>query len=182
MKAESRKNIYLLGMMGAGKSTIGPLLAASLGRSFVDLDALIEAHSGQTIAQLFAEMGEAGFRKLESRLLRKIADQEKLVVALGGGTVLRRQNRRLIQASGINLYLEASLPTLVERNRGHGRRPLLPKACDKHEYRERLQQLLSERQPLYQRLSHITVPADLLSPEELVDVILEKLNDIGEPS
>lgn len=174
----SRKNIYLLGMMGAGKSTIGPPLAESLGRSFVDLDVRIEEHSGQAIPQLFATVGEAGFRKLESRLLERVATQNALVVALGGGTVLRAKNRRLIATTGLSVYLEASLPTLLERNRQQRGRPLLPHDREAREYRRRLQQFLAERTPLYRGLSDITVATDLAAPDELVESILGKLGGV----
>ena len=171
----NRSNIYLLGMMGVGKSTVGSLLAERLARPFIDLDMLIGENSGRTIAQLFAELGEEGFRQLESQALQTVAVQESLVVALGGGSVLYAENRRLLHGTGINIYLEASLPTLVERNRGQVKRPLLLKGQAEPGLRQRLRRLLSERRPLYESLCDITVNADLSSPGEVVCDIVERL-------
>jgi shikimate kinase len=171
----NRSNIYLLGMMGVGKSTVGRLLAKRLGRSFLDLDTLIEEKSGRTIVQLFAELGEGGFRQLEKRVLRKVASQKKMVVALGGGSLLYAENRRLLHTTGINIYLEASQATLVERNRGQVKRPLLLKGQAEPGLRQRLRRLLSERRPLYESLCDITVNADRSSPGEMVCDIVERL-------
>jgi shikimate kinase len=170
-----RSNVYLLGMMAVGKSTVGPLLAENLGRTFVDLDVLIEQHSGQTIAQLFTASGESGFRRLESQVLREVTAQQNRVVALGGGSVLNSENRRLLRATGINIYLKASLPTLVARLQGKAQRPLL--SADQAESRidQKLRRLLAERKPLYESLCDITVNADRSSPGEVVRNIMERL-------
>jgi shikimate kinase len=108
-------NIYLMGCMGAGKSTAGRLLARVLGRDFLDLDEQIVARAGRSISQIFEDEGEDGFRQREHDALRQVAQRENIVVALGGGAVLRDDNWELIQQSGISIYLKVRPELLVQR-------------------------------------------------------------------
>lgn len=141
-------NLYLVGMMGAGKSTLGRALARALARPFVDTDEQIERETGRTIEEIFRERGEAGFRDLETACLVDISRGRGLVIALGGGAVLRAENRRLIRATGRSIYLRARPETIVARLPEHPARPILLGA----ELEERLallRRLLALREPYY---------------------------------
>jgi shikimate kinase len=138
-------NIYLVGMMGAGKSTVGRPLAAALGYGFLDADAALEHVAGQTIPSLFAEAGEEGFRELETAVLGQIAGFHSQVVATGGGVVSRPVNWGHLQ-QGVVVWLDAPAELLLERlRRDPTPRPLL-QAPDPA---ARLAELLAQRQPLY---------------------------------
>lgn len=139
-------NIYLTGFMGAGKTTVGRALARRLRRPFIDLDAEVERASGRTVPRLFAR-GEAFFRRLESKALRRAASREKAVVALGGGTLLRRSNRLLVRRTGVLVSLACRETVLWARlSRDRGERPLLGPAPGR---RARLRRLLADRKGLY---------------------------------
>jgi shikimate kinase len=116
-------NIYLMGCMGAGKSTAGRLLARVLGRDFLDLDEQIVARAGRSISQIFEDEGERGFRQREHDALRQVAQRENIVVALGGGAVLRDDNWELVQQSGITIYLKVRPELLVTAHRGRAGAP-----------------------------------------------------------
>jgi shikimate kinase len=110
--------------MGSGKSTVGPHLAAGLGRAFIDLDQLIVETDGRTIPEIFEQEGEAAFRKVETECLRQAATGPAAVIALGGGGYLEAANRRLMRDTGITVWLQASLETVRIRALGDGNRPL----------------------------------------------------------
>ena len=166
--------IFLVGFMGAGKSTIGPLLARRLSWNFVDADAYLERSIGKSIADIFLEHGEPYFRQLESAILAELAEHDQLVLALGGGIVESEENRRLMSSSANTcmIFLDAPLEVLVRRcddSSGSGFRPLLiERECLASRYRARL--------PLY-RQAHITVPTDGLTPEAVADLIFDRLQD-----
>ena len=134
--------MYLTGFMGTGKSAVGRALARRLRRPFVDLDAAIERLSGKSVAALFEEKGEKEFRRLERSALRKTAKRRRLVVALGGGALLDRRNRALVEKTGILVKLTCSRRELVRRLRASRRsRPLLAGGALDH----RVRRLLRER-------------------------------------
>jgi len=164
------RSIFLLGFMGSGKSTVGPLLARVLGRPFVDLDLLIEERVGKTIGTIFLEEGEAGFRKYESDALRKVASRE-CVVATGGGVVTREENWDILK-KGFTVALMASLEELERRLAGSQGRPLLKGDRD-------WRGLFQEREPLYKRAS-LVVDTTGLTPLEVVEAILRGLEE-GKP-
>jgi shikimate kinase len=138
-------NLYLVGMMGAGKSAVGRPLAQALGYRFVDADTAIEQVAGQSIPSLFADAGEAGFRSLETAVLGQIASWHSLVVATGGGVVTRPENWGHMR-QGVVIWLDAPAAVLLGRlNADPTPRPLL----DSDDPAARLQALLQERLPLY---------------------------------
>jgi shikimate kinase len=169
-------NLYLVGMMGAGKSTLGRALAQALERPFVDTDEQIERETGRTIEELFRERGEAGFRDLETACLLEVSRGRGLVVALGGGAVLREENRMMIRTTGRSIYLRARPETIVARLPEHPARPILLGA----ELEERLvilKRLLALREPYYLQ-SNLVV--DNEGPlEETLGTILRELRRRG---
>jgi len=156
--------------MGSGKTTIGALLAAHLGRPFVDLDDRIEAAAGRSIAQVFAEHGEAAFRDLEAQALAELLARagEPLVIALGGGAFAQERNRQAIAAAqALTIFLDSPLETLRERCAGLLHRPLARDPL-------RFAQLYLERQPIYSRAAW-TIGTGSGTPEDAVSAIAERL-------
>lgn len=153
--------------MGSGKSTLGPMIAARLGWSFLDVDEVIEAEAGVTIAEIFARHGEPYFRERELATIERLAAQDKLVLALGGGAIESEATRTLLLTTPgtLLLHLEVELATTLTRCRGtEGIRPILADQAN-------LEARYQRRLPLY-RLSHISIPVDALVPEEAVEEIL----------
>jgi len=153
-------NLFLVGPMGAGKSTIGRRLADHFGLAFVDLDQEIEARTGASVALIFELEGESGFREREGTVLAELAAGEERVVATGGGTVLSEPNRRLLRARGFVVYLRASIAQQLARLARDRKRPLL-QGPDK---RQRLEALAREREPLYTEVADIEVNGADMSP------------------
>lgn len=148
-------NLFFVGPMGAGKTTIGRRVAAQLGLPFFDLDHEIEAHTGATIPLIFELEGEAGFRQRERSVLAECAAREGVVLATGGGAVLDADNRRQLRERGFVVYLEATLEDQLVRLARDRKRPLLA-APDR---RERLRSLAAIRNPLYREVADLVVPA-----------------------
>jgi shikimate kinase len=150
---DGARPIFLIGMMGVGKTTIGRQLAVALGREFVDLDHAIEARCGVRIATIFDIEGEAGFRRRETAALDEYTRRPGLVLATGGGAVLAEDNRRMLGERGCGVYLRAGADELyrrVARDRG---RPLL--RID--DPRQRIVDLLAQREPLYESVAEVTL-------------------------
>jgi shikimate kinase len=161
------RRIVLTGFMGSGKTTVGPLVAARLGWNFVDVDDVIEAEAGTTIAEIFASHGEAAFREREHATIARMAAADELVLALGGGAIERPETRDLLlTAPGtLLIHLEVELATTIARCRGteHTRPILADQANLSRRYHRRL--------PLY-RTAHVSIPVDALTPEQVVNAIL----------
>ena len=119
------RNIYFVGLMGAGKTTIGKLLAKHLGRNFYDTDFEVEKRTGVKIPVIFELEGEVGFRKRESAVIQDLTQLSNIVMATGGGAVIAQENRQLLQESGIVIYLRGSVNDLWHRMRNDKHRPLL---------------------------------------------------------
>ena len=164
-------NVFLVGMMGAGKTTVGKALARRLGRTFVDCDKEIVDRTGVPIATIFEIEGEAGFRRRETAVLTELAGQRALVVATGGGAVLSAENRRVMRENGTVVYLHAALDQLVERTRRDTARPLLAKG----DRRATLATILEDRDPLYREAAHLVVESGAPSAGSLAARIAEAL-------
>jgi len=143
-----RGAIWLVGMMGAGKSTVGPVLAVRLGRPFVDTDDEVRGVAGKDIPEIFAEAGESAFRALESQVI-EAAGADGAVVALGGGAIVQPGALARLASRGTIVYLRARAETLLERIGDPASRPLLA-GLDEAERLEQIQQLLEERRSAYQ--------------------------------
>jgi shikimate kinase len=166
-------NLYLVGMMGSGKSSVGRPLAAALGYRFLDADSSVEQVAGRSIAEIFASEGESGFRELESAVLNQIASWHSLVVATGGGAVTRKTNWGHMQ-QGIVVWLDAPDELLLERLAADPTpRPLMQSP----DPGARLTSLLDERRPLYSQ-ADLRIVQDGRSPELVAQQILESLPSI----
>ncbi|MFZ1015349.1 MAG: shikimate kinase [Terracidiphilus sp.] len=163
----TRRRIVLTGFMGSGKTTVGPLLAARLGWRFVDLDDVIEAEAGCTIAEFFARHGEPAFRDLEHATIARLIQTDNLVLALGGGAIERSETRDLLRTTPGTLlvHLEVQFATTLARCSGTDH--IRPVFAD----RENLARRYEQRLPLY-RTAHTSIPVDERTPEEVADAIL----------
>lgn len=163
----SLSRIVLTGFMGSGKSTVGPIIAARLGWRFIDVDEVIEAEAGAVIADIFAQYGEADFRDREHATIAKLASEDHLVMALGGGAIERADTRELLlNATGTLLvHLDVELQTTLERCSGteHTRPILADQANLASRYRRRL--------PLYQT-AHVSIRVDDKTPGQVANAVL----------
>jgi shikimate kinase len=159
--------VYLVGMPGSGKSTIGPELARRLGVPFVELDAEIERVAGRTVREIFADEGEGRFRELEAAALVEAAARDPAVVSCGGGVVLEPANRITLRATGEVVFLSVPIEVLRERVRPAEDRPLIHAASD-------LERLFRDREHLYREFAAHVVDASG-APEEVADAIQKEL-------
>ena len=164
--------IYLIGSMGAGKSTIGQLLAKELGLSFADTDKEIEARCGADISWIFDVEGEEGFRKRETTVLRDLSQQTAQIIATGGGTVMTPENRQIIRDGGFVVFLDAAVDTLIRRMEKDRCRPLLQRP-DRNDV---IKDLHVERDPVYRELADLIVLTSRESPRLVVKKIIDTLN------
>jgi len=171
-------NIFLVGMMGAGKTTIGRSLARKLGLTFVDADKELVARTGAAVATIFEIEGEAGFRKRESALLVELAAGENSVIATGGGVVLAGENRKVLRERGTVIYLRARVESLWERTRHDSSRPLLATP----DPRATLATLLEQREPLYLEVAHLVVDTGPQSPSALATRLAATLRQQAGPA
>ncbi|HUP96523.1 MAG TPA: shikimate kinase [Usitatibacter sp.] len=167
------RNVYLVGMMGAGKTTLGKALSHRLNARFVDTDRVLVERTGVPVATIFEIEGEEGFRRRESAVLVEMAQDTHCVVATGGGAILAEENRRVMRASGTVVYLRARLEHLWERTRHDTTRPLLRTP----DPRATLASLLEKRDPLYQEAAHIVVDTGAQSAATLVARVLAALRE-----
>lgn len=163
--------IFLVGMMGAGKTTIGRSLARVLGRDFVDLDHELESRCGVRVPVIFEIEGEAGFRKREAAALAQCAARRGIVLATGGGAILAEENRAVLRREGIVLYLSASVDELYRRTCRDRNRPLLATA----DPRGTLRDLLARREPLYREVADLVIETGCIPVSTLVKHLVPKL-------
>jgi shikimate kinase len=164
-------NVFLVGPMGAGKTTIGRALASHLHKTFVDSDHEIEARTGAPVALIFEIEGEAGFRQREASVIAEITRARDIVLATGGGVVLSDDNRQYLRTRGTVVYLHAPLDTLLERTRHDRGRPLLQNG-DREGV---LKNLLEQRDPLYRDVAHIVVETTHRPPATVAREIIKRL-------
>ena len=157
--------VYLIGFMGAGKSSVARALGTRLGWKVQDMDELIESREHQSIATVFARNGEAYFRRIEHEVLCELVHERQLVVATGGGTFVSTDNRTIINKDGVSIWLDVSFNRVIDRLRSDTKRPL---AAD----HTRMQTLFETRRPAY-ALADFRVDASLTSIDEQTEQILE---------
>ena len=164
-------NIVLCGFMGCGKTTVGKLIAKALAFTFIDMDDYIVEQCGMSINQLFETYGEAHFRKLETDTIRELSARSELVIATGGGAVMRDENVELLKAGGTLVYLEANAESVYERLKDDTTRPLL--AVDNK--RAKIEELLAARIPRYRRVADLCVDGGGPA-EQVADTIVKALS------
>jgi shikimate kinase len=169
-------NIFLVGPMGAGKSTGGRQLAKALGRDFYDTDKEIERRTGVSISWIFEMEGESGFRQREQKVLDELSLLKNIVLATGGGIVLSEENRRVLRSRGYVVYLSASVEQLLRRTNKDKNRPLLQTDNPK----ETVKALMSERAPLYQDVADIELRTGEQSIQYVVSGLVKKLEQLDQ--
>jgi shikimate kinase len=174
-----KERIYLTGFMGSGKSTIGPILANTIGYDFVDVDRMIEQRAGKSVNAIFKEDGEQRFRELERALLVDLSAKSHLVISLGGGTIADSANFQMISTSGIVVYLRATPEQIFKRMQRKTDRPILTDVngdrLGEDELRARIHELYVKREPYYAR-ADITIPTDERKVGITVDFIVKHLS------
>ena len=170
-------NIFLTGYRATGKTSVAQLVADQLMLEAIDADIFLESKARMTIAEIFEAEGEQGFRERESSVVHQLAQRDELVVALGGGAIVREENRRAIQGRGVTVWLTASPEIIFDRMSTDPltgkRRPNLTATGGLQE----IQQLLEQRNPLYQEVADFSVDTEQMSPAEVAGEIIAKLRD-----
>jgi len=173
MASTPKTNVYLIGPMGSGKTSIGQRLASRLRLDFVDCDHELEAHTGASISLIFDVEGEEGFRERETRMLQTLTSRTGLLVATGGGVVLRPENRELLSSTGLVIYLRTSVAQQLRRLSRDRSRPLLQTPDRK----EKLNQLAEARNPLYEATADIVFPAQNRSLDASADALARAIRE-----
>lgn len=164
-------NIVLIGPMGVGKSTIGRHMARMLRKEFVDSDREIQKCTGASIDLIFDIEGERGFRDREEKKIAELAGRNNIILATGGGAVLREPNRRHLRRCGTVVYLRASVDTQIERTRNTHNRPLL----DTDDPRSRLESLMQIRDPLYRQTADLVIDTDSQNAASVARTIIRRV-------
>jgi shikimate kinase len=174
-------NLVLIGYRATGKTTLAQLLAGRLGWEWIDADVEIERRAGKSIARIFAEDGEPAFRDLEAEVIADLCQQERLVLAAGGGAPLRPESRRAMRASGKVVWLKARPETVHVRMTGDattaGRRPNLTSQGGLKE----IVHLMTQREPIYRESSHVEIDTEGKAPDQLAAEILQRANLASSP-
>jgi len=166
-------NIFLIGPMGVGKTTIGRVISEELGMGFFDSDREIEASTGADIPWIFDVEGEAGFRIRESKMIEILTQRKKIVLATGGGAILSPENRRWLSARGTVVYLRASIKQQFERTSRDKNRPLLQTPDPE----KRIKELMQVRDPLYREAADLIIDTNRRSPKAVSNEILFQLSN-----
>lgn len=175
MGRDEHQNIAIVGFMGAGKSTVGGLLASRLHMEAVDLDEVITARAGRSVSEIFAEEGEDGFREIEHRALWAELERDGRIISCGGGVLTREDNLEILRDRCHVFYIKISPRVAVERLQGERGRPLL----EGKELAETVQGLMAAREERYIQAAHEVIRADDLSPEEIAKEIAGKWRKYG---
>ncbi|MFY1026975.1 shikimate kinase I [Actinobacillus seminis] len=171
-----KRNIFLVGPMGAGKSTVGRQLAQLLGMEFIDSDAEIEQRAGADISWIFDVEGEDGFRKREERIINELTQKQGIVLSTGGGAVLSKENRNHLSARGIVIYLETTVEKQFQRTQRDKKRPLLQEVEDP---RQVLEDLAKIRNPLYAEVADITLSTDEQSAKVMASQLIDLIENFS---
>ena len=171
-----RGNIFLVGMMGAGKTTVGRALAQKMQMRFADTDKVLVERTGVPVATIFEIEGEEGFRRRESAVLAELAGEPAAIIATGGGAILAAENREVMRRCGTVVYLRARIEHLWERTRHDTNRPLLATP----DPRATLTRLLEERDPLYREAAHVVVDTGMQSAGTLAARVMAALGEGAE--
>jgi len=166
----SQRCVVLTGMMGAGKSEVGELLAEQLGYEFIDTDKLIEKQQNKKITQIFKDVGEDGFRNIESKVIQDLEGSKSKVISVGGGAVIRKENRILLQGLGHVVYLKATPRELYYRLKNDTTRPLIQVDNPQKEF----ERILEERSMAYAQCD-ITVDTEEIGVDEVVDQLIDEM-------
>jgi shikimate kinase len=161
------KNIFFIGLMGAGKTTVGKIIAKQLGKTFYDTDLVIEQRTGVKIPTIFEVEGEVGFRKRETAAIEELSQLENIVMATGGGAVIASENRELLKQNGYVIYLRANVHELWQRMRNDKHRPLLQNV----DVRAKLEELYHARNPLYTETASLIIDTG----HQPVSAIIQKI-------
>jgi len=160
------RNIYLVGFMATGKTSVGIVLSKTLLKEFLDMDDLIQKQEKMPIVDIFAKKGEAHFRKIEKEMVKEISTKEDMIVSCGGGVVMDTDNLSTLKNSGTVICLKASVDTILERSKGTKQRPLL----NVEDSKVRIMELLNKRDPFYNQAHH-TIDTTDLSIDDIVNRI-----------
>lgn len=169
-------NIVLIGMRGSGKTTVGKILAQKMGREFLEMDELITRKAGFSIPEIVEKHGWEKFRDIEEELTGEVAGRVNIINASGGGVVTREKNIQQLKKSGVLVWLQASVYTLVNRIGEDTDRPPLGEGRSR---REDMELTLKERKPLYQQAADLTVNTENKTPEEVADQVINLLTIRG---
>lgn len=169
------QNLFLVGPIGAGKTTIGRYIARSLDRKFFDTDQEVEVRTGVDLNWIFDMEGEEGFRDREATVIDELTQETGVVLSTGGGSILREANRHVLAARGLVVYLQVSIEQQVERTLRDTKRPILQKG-DKQSV---LENILREREPLYEEIADLSFPTDNRTVRSVAETILQEIRSVG---
>lgn len=168
------KNIVLTGFMGAGKTAVGKELAGLLDMRLIDLDSEIEKAEHMTINEIFKQFGEKKFREIETEMIKKVANNENIIISTGGGAVMKQENIDLLKKTGIIIYLMATPETILQRTGKNSDRPLLQVANPL----AKINELLNLRKPFYEK-ADIMIDTENKTPLRIAKEIVEKIRKSG---
>lgn len=171
------RNIYLIGPMGSGKTTIGQRLAKQLGLRFLDCDHEIEAQTGASVTLIFDVEGEDGFRARETRMLQELSAQSGVLIATGGGAILKEENRKILSETGLVVYMRTSVQQQLRRLGRDRSRPLLQTP----DRRDQLIRLAEQRNPLYREIADIEFPAQNRGLDTVAADLAQIIRSHGNP-
>ena len=166
------KNIYLIGLMGSGKTTLGKILSKKLDKNFYDSDHVIEEKLGVDVPMIFEYEGEAGFREREKDSLKELVSKKNIVLATGGGIILSKSNRDLLSENGIVIYLKSNQKDLIKRMKNDKTRPLLKNG----NIEEIIKKLCKEREPLYEEIADFEIVTKNKRIHEVINEIITIIN------